>query len=114
MWKLAICLLPWSVAVAGCAMDDFVVAADHDFFTDHHPGFVRAGNPWIGRSSDELIDELGPPDIVLGVAPIGADSDYASQRMAFVYHMDRGGSSGCIDAYVVVEATGTISDYYCR
>lgn len=104
----------WLALLAGCALVDLSDPAYDAYFVDHHPGFSPSGNPWIGRSRDELVTELGPPELVLEVTPIGAPDYGAPHRVALVYNTDRSGPTGCIDAYVVVEATGIVTTYYCR
>ena len=100
--------------LAGCAMVDIDDPAYDSFFADHHPGFSPSGNPWIGRSRGDLESELGPPELILEVTPIGTPAYGAPHSVALVYNTDRSGPSGCIDAYVVVESTGLVATYYCR
>jgi len=114
MRNAAIFTAAWLAIAAGCAMVDLDDPAYQSFFADHHPGFSPSGNPWIGRSRDELENELGPPEFVLEVTPIGSPAYGGPHRVALVYNTDRSGLTGCIDAYVVVEATGIVATYYCR
>ena len=81
----------------------------------YSPRSRYSDNAWIGKSLDELVDALGPPDLVYEARPKFMDY-WEGGVPAYTYVYSAGGrSSGrCIDAYVVDERTKTVIKYYCR
>ncbi|MBF0138345.1 MAG: hypothetical protein H7833_03500 [Magnetococcus sp. DMHC-1] len=62
---------------------------------------------WIGRNQKELVKEYGQPQQTLDVTLVGRPPSEA-----FLYDMKDG--AGCLHAFVMVEKTGEIIDYFCR
>jgi hypothetical protein len=77
--------------------------------------FRSSDNAWIGRSVDDLVDALGPPDMVYEARPRFTDHwKGGTPAYTYVYAAGNGRSGRCIDAYVVAEPTHTVIKYYCR
>lgn len=81
---------------------------------DYTPYFRAFDNPWVGRSRDELLAALGPPDAVYEARHKLADFDANIPAFTYVYVDDSAPAGHCIDAYVVDEPTKTVIKYYCR
>lgn len=81
---------------------------------DYTPFFRAFDNPWVGRSRDELLAALGPPDAVYEARHKLADFDANVPAFTYVYVDDSAPAGHCIDAYVVDEPTKTVIKYYCR
>ena len=81
---------------------------------DYTPYFRAFDNPWVGRSRDELLAALGPPDAVYEARHKLADFDANVPAFTYVYVDDSAPAGHCIDAYVVDEPTKTVIKYYCR
>ena len=82
---------------------------------DYSAYFRAFDNPWVGRSRDELVRALGPPDFIYEARP--RFTDYWEGGMpayTYVYARGNGSTGRCIDAYVVAEPTSTVIKYYCR
>ena len=105
----------------GCALETLVfghddaVSADRPIATYDYSAYFRSSdNTWVGRSRDELVDALGPPDSVYEARPRFTDY-WEAGFPAYTYVYGGGGSSGrCIDAYVIAQPTGTVIKYFCR
>ena len=84
-------------------------------FYDYSVFYRASDNPWVGRSRDELIEALGPPEFVYEARP-RFSNDWADGFPAYtyVYRGDTNSPGRCIDAYVVAEPTSTVIKYYCR
>ncbi|NCF24885.1 MAG: hypothetical protein GWP60_10120 [Gammaproteobacteria bacterium] len=101
-----------------CSVGELIVAKgapDAALAADPHYGysvFFRAyDNPWVGRSRDELLAALGPPDAMYEARHRFADFDAGIPAITYVY---AGAAGFCLDAYVVDEPTRTVIKYYCR
>ena len=81
---------------------------------DYTPFFLAFDNPWVGRSRDELLAALGPPDAVYEARHKLADFDAGIPAMTYVYVDESTPAGHCIDAYVVDQPTRTVIKYYCR
>ena len=81
-----------------------------------YPAYSRSfDNAWVGRSRDELVEALGPPDAIYEARP--KYTNYWKSGIpayTYVYTSDRNSPGRCIDAYVVAEPTATVIKYYCR
>ena len=87
-----------------------VAAPDHDYTV-----YFRAfDNPWVGRSRQELLDALGPPDAVYEARHRFAEFEAGIPASTYIYTSGLAYSGHCIDAYVVDQPTGTVIKYYCR
>lgn len=82
---------------------------------DYSAYFRSFDNPWVGRSRDELVDALGPPDAIFEARPRIADYWEAGvPAYTYIYGGIAGSPGGCVDTYVVDEPTSTVIKYYCR
>ena len=116
--------LLWTILILplhGCALetlifgDSDVLPADVPYPTYNYSAYFRSfDNAWVGRSRDELVDALGPPDFVYEARPKFTDYWEAGIPAYTYVYADGGSSTRCIDAYVVAEPTGTVIKYYCR
>lgn len=98
--------------IVGEAEPDTVVEAKP--FYDYSPFFRAFDNPWVGRSRDDLIEALGPPDAIYEARHRFADFDAGIPAFTYVY-INRVVSTGhCVGAYVVDQPTATVIKYYCR
>ena len=72
-------------------------------------------NPWVGKSLEELLNTLGPPDAVYEARPKTVEYWKSGVPMYMYIYAGANSSSGrCVDAYVVAEPTSTVVKYYCR
>lgn len=106
----------------GCALEglifgdvDAVPAAAHYSTYAYSASFRFSDNEWVGRSRDELVNALGPPDFIYEARPKFTNY-WQGGIPAYTYvYARRDGSIGrCIDAYVVAAPTSTVIKYYCR
>lgn len=81
---------------------------------DYTPFFLAFDNAWVGRSRDELLAALGPPDAVYEARHKLADFDAGIPALSYVYVDESAAAGRCIDTYVVDEPTRTVIKYYCR
>ena len=88
--------------------DNFIAAKPTYDYTAY---FASFDNPWVGRSRDELVAALGPPDAMYEARHWLADFDAGIPAITYVYV---GAAGFCLDAYVVDEPTHTVIKYYCR
>ena len=110
------------LAFHGCAYESLIFGDEYGHAPEvRYPGYTFSAysrsfdNPWVGRSSGELVEALGPPD---AIHEAGREvTDYRKEGIrakTYVYRGARDASSRCIDAYVVAEPTSTVIKYYCR
>ena len=67
------------------------------------------------RSRDELLESLGPPDVIYEARPKFMDYwEGGIPAYTYVYADGNSSSGRCIDAYVVAEPTATVIKYFCR
>ena len=83
-------------------------------FYDYSVYFRAFDNPWVGRSRDELVEALGPPDAIYEARHRFADFEAGIPAATYVYIGGVEGARHCIDAYVVDIPTATVIKYYCR
>ena len=83
-------------------------------FYDYSVYFRAFDNPWVGRSRDELVEALGPPDAIYEARHRFADFEAGIPAATYVYIGGVEGARHCIDAYVVDMPTATVIKYYCR
>jgi hypothetical protein len=81
---------------------------------DYSPFFRAFDNPWVGRSRDELVQALGPPDSIYEARHRFADYDAGIPASTYVYSNGIDNPGRCIDAYVIDQPTATVIKYYCR
>ncbi|MEH6625287.1 MAG: hypothetical protein V7739_02500 [Motiliproteus sp.] len=62
---------------------------------------------WIGKSTIELIRACGQPSSMLVLPP-------KNEMVNSAYVYESKGADGCMDAFVVQEESGIITDYFCR
>lgn len=93
---------------------DFAASSDWVPVYDYSAYFAVSDNPWVGRSRDELVSALGPPDAIYEARPRYGEYDAGIPASTYVYSSGNGTSMLCIDAYVVAEPTSTVIKYYCR
>lgn len=114
----------WTIVILplnGCALeslifgDSDVLPADLPLATYDYSAYSRSfDNEWIGRSRDDLVDALGPPDFIYEARPKFTEY-WEAGIPAYTYVYAGGGSPArCVDAYVVDQPTGTVIKYYCR
>ena len=116
LWLLLI--LPFH----GCAFEALIFGNEYSdapefrYPTYYYPAYSRSfDNPWVGRSRDELVEALGPPDAMYEARPKYMDYWKAGiPATTYVYRGDMNSPGRCIDAYVVAEPTSTVIKYYCR
>jgi len=80
-------------------------------YQQHYANF---DDPWVGHQVEELIAERGQPDIVLEAKPKYSSFNHDTHVLSYIYYNHSATGGSCIDAYVVVEDSGTIIKYYCR
>jgi len=106
----------------GCALEAIIFGESDVNPTDtrypsyhYSVNFRSFDNPWIGRSRDELVDALGPPDFIYEARPKFVDYwEGGVPAYTYVYSAGSSPSRRCIDAYVVEEPTRRVIKYYCR
>ncbi|HSM29393.1 MAG TPA: hypothetical protein VK854_01730 [Woeseiaceae bacterium] len=109
---LPLCGCALGTWIAGAGEPDTALAATSGY--DYSVLFRAFENPWVGRSSAELIDALGPPDAIYEARHQFADFDAGIPAWTYVYVDGVASNGGCIDAYVVDAPTRTVIKYYCR
>ena len=100
--------------IVGEAEPDTVAGATPVPYYDYTPFYRGFDNAWVGRSRDELLDALGPPDAIFEARHQFADFDAGIPALTYVYFGDSARTRHCLDAYVVDEPTHTVIKYYCR
>ena len=121
-WIAVICVTLLAT-ISGCAFVDWIFGEPGSYYDEFETpmafssGRFSSDNPWIGRHRDELIESLGQPDMILEARPKYSEYRGGIPRISYVYRsepVESPGRSTCIDAYVVLQATGEIVNYYCR
>lgn len=128
MRGMALSLMILVTPFHGCGVEtlifgaDDVLSTDMRYFTSGSSAYFRAygnsrafSNPWVGRSLEELLDALGPPDAVYEARPKTVNYWKSGvPSYMYVYSGNNSSTGRCIDAYVVDEPTSTVIKYYCR
>ena len=107
---------------SGCVLETLIFGDSEGIPVDtwypvyEYSAYARSSsNPWVGRSRDELIEALGPPEFVLEARPRFSNGwPDGFPAYTYVYRGDTNSPGHCIDAYVVAEPTSTVIKYYCR
>jgi hypothetical protein len=102
------------LVLVGCSIG---LLFDHDQWPsieEYQAGYSNFGNPWVGRQIEDLIDARGQPDIVLEAKPRWSSFKDGVHVDSYIYYDGTTPGRSCIDAFVVVEDTGTIIKYFCR
>jgi hypothetical protein len=121
---LLITTLPFN----GCGLETLIFGPEDFYSTDMtyrtfgSSAYFRASdnrrpfdNPWVGKSLEELLDTLGPPDAVYEARPKTVEYWESGVPVYMYIYAGANSSSGrCVDAYVVAEPTSTVINYYCR
>ena len=81
---------------------------------DYSAYFDAFDNPWVGRSRDELLQALGPPDAIFEARHQFADFEAGIPASSYVYTGNDASLGHCVDTYVIDEWTSTVIKYYCR
>jgi hypothetical protein len=122
MRPMALLLMVFILPIDSCTLGTWIVGdsdaapADRNYPTYNYSAYYRSfDNPWIGRSRDELVDALGPPDFIYEARPRFTDYWEAGfPAYTYVYAGQDDSIGHCIDAFVVDEPTQTVIKYYCR
>lgn len=122
MRPMALLLMVFILPIDSCTLGTWIVGdseagpADHNYPAYNYSAYYRSfDNPWVGRSRDELVDALGPPDFIYEARPRFTDYWEAGIPAYTYVYAGRDESIGrCIDAFVVDEPTQTVIKYYCR
>jgi hypothetical protein len=99
----------WIVGDGDVGPQDMLPAA-----YDYSPYFEAFDNPWVGRSRDELLRALGPPDAIFEARHQFADFEAGIPAFSYVYAGNDALPGHCVDTYVVDVWTSTVIKYYCR
>jgi hypothetical protein len=106
----------------GCTVGQWMVGESYDGphelrrpVTYDYSAYFRAfDNPWVGRSRDELLQALGPPDAIFEARHQFADFEAGIPASSYVYTGNGATPGHCVDTYVVDEWSSTVIKYYCR
>ena len=106
----------------GCTLGDWIVGESDDvshelrrpMTNDYSAYFSAFDNPWVGRSRDELLQALGPPDAIFEARHQFADFEAGIPASSYVYTGHDASPGHCVDTYFVDEWTSTVIKYYCR
>lgn len=97
--------------VIGCAIGRWEGDSPQLSTEEYQARYSNFGDPWVGYQVEDLIGARGWPDDVLeDVKPRRHGVDV----LLYTYYSKADVGRSCIDAFVVVEDTGTIIKYYCR
>ena len=109
------------LSLHGCAAGTWIVGESDLEPTDmpsaayDYSAYFRVfDNPWVGRSRDELLQALGPPDAIFEARHQFADFDAGIPASSYVYSGGYSSFGHCVDTYVIDEWTSTVIKYYCR
>ena len=111
---LTLCSCTFGTLIVGQAESGTVAGATPVPFYDYTPFYRGFDNPWVGRTRDELVRALGPPDAIYEARHQFADFDAGIPALTYVYVGDPARPQNCLDVYVVDEPTHTVIKYYCR
>ena len=114
MQKVAYALITCCLVVIGCTIDQL---GDYDrplSIEEYEARFSNFSDRWVGHQVEELIAERGLPDNVFEAKPKWSSFQHGVHVLSYIYYNEIAEVGSCIDAYVVVEDSGTIVKYYCR
>ena len=112
---IACCLV-----LSGCTIDqlfgyDQPLSIEQPLLIEEYQArYSNFSNPWVGHQVEELITERGQPDSVLEAKPRWYSFEHGVHVLSYIYYNEVAEGGSCIDAYVVVEDSGSIIKYYCR
>ncbi len=106
---IACCLV-----LSGCAIGQLVGYDQPLSIERYQARYSNFGDPSVGRQVEELIAERGLPDDVLEARPKGSSFQHGVHVLSYIYYNETAEGGSCIDAFVVVEDSGTIIKYYRR
>jgi hypothetical protein len=106
---LTLCICTLGTWIVGEAEPRTAAAAKP--FYDYSLFYLAFDNPWVGRSREELIEALGPPDAIYEARHWLADFDAGIPAITYVYIDDSDHAGQCLDVYVVDEPTHTVIKY---
>lgn len=96
-----------ALLVAGCAENSKTAINQPAINKTASNKAQEANKKWIGQHRDQLIAKLGQPNQIIGATILGRPPSEA-----FIYNPKN--PKDCVDAFVVLEETGMIVDYFCR
>ena len=108
-YSVAFCLV-----LIGCSAAQFIANDRWRMTEQHEGGYSNSGDAWVGHQVEELVDDLGQPEIVLEARPRFFPFKDGVRAFSYIYYGETNAGRRCIDAFVVAEETGTIIKYYCR
>ena len=111
------------VLVTGCALEAYLPPDDEvgtgtalriSSIEAYHQRYKTNASSWIGKNVIDLIHVMGAPDMVLHTTPKGVAPAGEMHMDSYIYMPGPDTSAHCIRAFVVVEVSGDIVNYYCR
>jgi hypothetical protein len=100
---------------AGCVTDRWLEGHSARLSIEEYQArYSNFGDPWVGLQVEDLIASRGPPDDVLEAKPRWTSFTHDVHVLSYIYYSGTDAGRSCIDAFVVVEDTGTVIKYYCR
>jgi hypothetical protein len=110
------------LSLYSCTLGEFIVGESEDVpqdlrrptTIDYSAYFRSFDNPWVGKSRDELLDALGPPDGIYEARHRFTDYEAGIPASTYIYTDSYASSRHCVDAYVIDAWTSTVIKYYCR
>lgn len=116
MRRIVICFIICLTVVVGCALKQWLGLDQSTPISieEYQARCIRYDNPWVGRQRDELIAMRGRPDDIRVAGVRGCELEGRVHLNSYIYSPDTSSDSSCIDAFVILEETGTIVKYYCR
>jgi hypothetical protein len=106
---IACCLV-----LSGCTIGQLFGYDQPLSIEEYQQRYSNFGDPLVGHQVEELIAERSQPDSVLEAEPKWSSFEHSVHVLSYIYYTDTAAGGSCIDAFVVVEDSGTIIKYYCR
>ena len=110
--KIAYSIIALCLVLFACSVSQFF---DYDQWPPieeyYQAGYGNSGNPWVGHQIEELIDDRGLPESVLEAKPRWSSFRHGVYVLSYIYYSEPTTGGSCIDAFVVVEDSGTIIKY---